>query len=154
MMNIFNDDFRDFIQCLNKHLVEYILVGGYAVIIRGYSRSTGDMDIWVNKTETNYTNLQSAIIEFGLPAEAIKREQFFTTEFDVFSFGKPPYAIEIMTAVKGLDFTSTYELSTIERIDHQLDVRVIHLNQLIVAKKAAGRNKDLNDIENLSPNQK
>jgi predicted acyl esterase len=56
-MNIFNDDFRDFIQCLNKHQVEYVLVGGYAVIIRGYSRSTGDMDIWVNKTEANDATL-------------------------------------------------------------------------------------------------
>jgi hypothetical protein len=149
-MNIFNDDFHDFIQCLNKHHVEYILVGGYAVIIRGYSRSTGDMDIWVNKTEANYANLQSAIIEFGLPPQAIIREQFFSNDFDVFSFGKPPYAIEIMTAVKGLDFTMSYQSSTIERMDNTIDVRVIHLNQLIEAKKAAGRNKDLNDLENLA----
>lgn len=148
-MNIFNDDFRDFIQCLNKHQVEYILVGGYAVIIRGYSRSTGDMDIWVNKTEANYANLLAAIIEFGLPAVAVIKEQFFSNEFDVFSFGKPPYAIEIMTAVKGLDFMITYNLSTIECIDNVIDVRVVHLNQLREAKKAAGRNKDLNDLENL-----
>lgn len=148
-MNIFNDDFRDFIQCLNKHQVEYVLVGGYAVIIRGYSRSTGDMDIWVNKTEANYANLLAAIIEFGLPAVAVIKEQFFSNEFDVFSFGKPPYAIEIMTAVKGLDFMITYDLSTVERIDNVIDVRVVHLNQLREAKKAAGRNKDLNDLENL-----
>ena len=147
-MNIFNEDFHDFIQCLNKSQVEYILVGGYAVIIRGYSRSTGDMDIWVNKTVLNYDKLQAAIIEFGLPGEAIRKDQFFSDEFDVFSFGRPPFAIEIMTAVKGLDFMNTYQLSTIEHID-DIKVRIIHLNQLIVAKKAAGRNKDLNDIENL-----
>ncbi len=147
-MDIFNDDFHDFIQCLNKFQVEYILVGGYAVIIRGYSRSTGDMDIWVNKTDLNYDKLQAAIIEFGLPGEAIIKDQFFSDEFDVFSFGRPPFAIEIMTAVKGLDFMSTYKLSTIEQVDN-IEVRIIHLNQLIQAKKAAGRNKDLNDIENL-----
>ena len=148
-MNIFNDDFHDFIECLNKNEVEYILVGGYAVIIRGYSRSTGDMDIWVNKTESNYRKLQKAITEFGLPAQAIVKDQFFSTEFDVFSFGKPPYAIEVMTAVKGLDFPGTYQSSSLVRIDDKIDVRVIHLHQLIKAKKAAGRNKDLNDIENL-----
>lgn len=150
-MNIFNEDFHDFIQSLNKFEVEYILVGGYAVIVRGYSRSTGYMDIWVNKTEVNYHKLQSAIIEFGLPAKAIQKDQFFSDEFDVFSFGKPPFAIEIMTAVKGLDFVKTYQSSTIERIDNRIDVRIIHLNQLLEAKKAAGRNKDLNDIENLPP---
>ena len=55
-MNIFNDDFKDFILYLNQNEVEYIVVGGYAVIIRGYSRSTGDIDIWVNKTEENFIN--------------------------------------------------------------------------------------------------
>ena len=56
-MNIFNDDFKDFILYLNQNEVEYIIVGGYAVIIRGYSRSTGDIDIWVNKTEENFSNI-------------------------------------------------------------------------------------------------
>jgi hypothetical protein len=150
-MNIFNDDFQDFISSLNKFDVEYILVGGYAVIIRGYSRSTGDLDIWVNKSESNFNQLQLAITEFGLPSKAIPKEKFFSNDFDVFSFGKPPYAIEIMTAVKGLDFYDTYKQSTIELVDG-IAVRIIHLNQLIEAKKAAGRNKDLNDLENL-PNQ-
>lgn len=147
-MNIFNDDFKDFLIFLNQYEVEYIVVGGYAVIIRGYSRSTGDIDIWVNKTEGNYNKLQKAIKAFGLPDIAIKKEEFFSNDFDVFAFGKPPYAIEIMTAVKGLDFMSTFNNSTIEQIN-ETPVRIIHLQNLIVAKKAAGRSKDLNDIENL-----
>ena len=55
-MNIFNDDFKDFILYLNQNEVEYIVVGGYAVIIRGYSRSTEDIDIWVNKNEEKNVN--------------------------------------------------------------------------------------------------
>lgn len=147
-MNIFNDDFKDFIIYLNQYEVEYIVVGGYAVIIRGYSRSTGDIDIWVNKTEENFINLQKVIKAFGLPEIAIKKEEFFSDIFDVFTFGKPPYAIEIMTAVKGLDFISSYNNSTIEQIN-ETPIRIIHLQNLLEAKKAAGRNKDLNDIENL-----
>lgn len=42
MDNLFVDDFRDFILSLNKADVEYKLVGGYAVNIHGYRRSTGD----------------------------------------------------------------------------------------------------------------
>ena len=38
MGTIFNDDFREFIQAMNNHDVEYILVGGYAVILHGYRR--------------------------------------------------------------------------------------------------------------------
>lgn len=147
-MDVFNQDFQDFIQCLNNHQVEYMLVGGYAVILRGYSRSTGDMDIWVNKTEPNFILLQKAITAFGLPLEAIPKDQFFSDDYDVFSFGRPPFAIEIMTALKGVDFTEAFKRATIQTVDG-VGVRVIHLNQLIQAKKAAGRYKDLNDIENL-----
>lgn len=45
MGTIFNSDFRDFIQALNNQHVQYILVGGYAVILHGYRRVTGDMDM-------------------------------------------------------------------------------------------------------------
>jgi hypothetical protein len=47
MANIFNEDFSEFISCFNKQEVEYILVGGMAVILNGYNRTTGDMDVWV-----------------------------------------------------------------------------------------------------------
>ena len=135
-MQIFNEDFQDFIELLNKYDVEYMLVGGYAVIIRGYSRSTGDMDIWVNKTESNFQKLFQTVIEFGLPVEAIPQEQFFSTQYDVFAFGKPPSAIEIMTAVKGVSFNETFILSTLELVD-KIPVHVIQLNHLIEAKKAS-----------------
>ena len=48
MSNIFNEDFIYFIQALNNAEVKYVLIGGYAVIIHGYQRTTGDMDILWN----------------------------------------------------------------------------------------------------------
>ncbi len=50
MGNIFNEDFRDFVMALNAQQVKYMLVGGYSVILHGYARTTGDMDIWVKRT--------------------------------------------------------------------------------------------------------
>lgn len=148
-MNILNPDFKDFISCLNDFQVEYMLVGGYAVIIRGYSRSTGDLDIWVNKTNRNFIALQKALVKFGLPREAILKEKFFSDAFDVFSFGRPPFAIEILTALKGISsFDEAFNLATIEVIDDTA-VKVIHLRHLIRAKQAGGRFKDKNDLENL-----
>lgn len=46
MTNIFNDDFRDFLDSLNKTENRYILVGGYSVVLHEYSKTTGDMDLW------------------------------------------------------------------------------------------------------------
>ena len=64
MGNIFNEDFHDFISALNDNEVEYILVGGYSVILHGYSRTTGDLAIWINKEKENYFKLVKAFEEF------------------------------------------------------------------------------------------
>lgn len=64
--NIFNVDFQDFIASLNTCGVAYILVGGYSVILHGYSRTTGDMDIWVQNTTENYMRLKEAFDRFGM----------------------------------------------------------------------------------------
>ncbi|CAN5637562.1 hypothetical protein BH10BAC3_BH10BAC3_19310 [soil metagenome] len=53
MANLFNKDFTDFLGAFNNQKVEHFLVGGYAVILHGYIRSTGDMDVWVNKKFEN-----------------------------------------------------------------------------------------------------
>lgn len=49
----FEQDFVDFIEICNKHAVEYLVVGGLAVVVHGYPRFTGDMDIWMNLTDAN-----------------------------------------------------------------------------------------------------
>jgi hypothetical protein len=71
-------------------------------------------------------------------------------KFDVFSFGNPPSSIYIMVTVKGLNFYECYKNAVYFEEDG-LMIRTIFLNDLISAKKAAGRSKDLNDLENLIP---
>ena len=150
MPNIFNEDFRDFINALNKHQVEYLLVGGYAVILNGYRRTTGDMDIWVKVTPENHRKLLNAYLSFGLPTIDISEENFLNNnEIEVFTYGIPPVCIDIMKIVKGCNFEEAYLLSNI--FDEEgLLIRFIHINTLIQSKKAAGRHKDLDDIEKLS----
>ena len=88
MANIFNDDFQDFLKSLNEYNVEYILVGGYSVILHGYSRTTGDMDIWVKKTKENYLKIGKAFRRFGMPLFDMTESNFLSNPaFDVFTFG-------------------------------------------------------------------
>ncbi|WP_339795181.1 hypothetical protein [uncultured Imperialibacter sp.] len=85
MGNIFNDDFRDFISSLNSHRVEYILIGGYSVILHGYPRTTGDLDIWVNRTEENYSKVENSFKEFGMSVFDMTKENFlYNPEYNVF----------------------------------------------------------------------
>lgn len=149
MANIFNEHFREFIQALNENDVEYVLVGGMAVILHGYVRGTGDMDIWVNKTKDNYKKLVKAFNQFGMPVFDMTEKAFLGNEFDVWGIGVQPVRIEIMTAVKGLNFEETYKLSQFYD-EEEIKIRFIHLNHLIEAKKAAGRFRDLDDIDQLT----
>jgi hypothetical protein len=95
MGNIFNDDYSDFLSALNEQEVKYLLVGGFSVILHGYSRTTGDMDIWVERTLENYLKIKKAFHQFGMPVFDMTEDNFLNhPEWDVFTFGVPPVAID------------------------------------------------------------
>jgi hypothetical protein len=149
MANVLNADFTEFIDALNQKQVEYILVGGYAVIFHGYNRTTGDLDIWVNPTSANYKKLQDAFQFFKMPVFDMTEEKFLQTEnYDVFSFGRPPVQIEILTKVKGLEFQIAWSRASFSEFDGVM-VKILDIRDLKIAKKAAGRAKDQADLENL-----
>jgi len=86
MANIFNEDFSEFISCFNKQEVEYILVGGMAVILNGYNRTTGDMDVWVKKSGDNHDRIVKAFHNFGTHVFDMAKEKFLGKQFYVWSF--------------------------------------------------------------------
>ncbi|WP_194777560.1 nucleotidyltransferase [Pararhodonellum marinum] len=148
-LNVFNDDFKEFIESLNTFEVDYILIGGYAVILHGYNRTTGDLDIWVNPTEINYTKLIKAFSFFGFPTSAIDLKRFLNQEtYNVFTFGRPPIAIDIVTSIQGVEFKDAIQNASEVQVQG-IVVRLLSLSDLILTKKAAGRFKDLDDIQNL-----
>jgi len=57
----------DFIGALNLHNVRYILGWRLLCGATGYSRTTGDMDIWVERNHVNYLNIVRAFQTFGIP---------------------------------------------------------------------------------------
>lgn len=149
MGNILNQDFSDFIEALNKANVEYVLVGGFAVIFHGYNRTTGDLDIWVNPTKENYRRLKIAFSTFGMSLFDMTEEKFLdSVQYDVFTFGRPPVCIEILTSVKGLHFEETIANASLQKMDN-VEVRVVDIRDLISAKKAANRFKDKDDLEHI-----
>ena len=149
MVNIFHEDFRDFLNALNEAEVRYLLVGGYSVVLHGYSRTTGDMDLWVERSAENYQKLKIAFQKFGMPVFDMTEENFLSHPiWDVFTFGTPPVAIDIMVKLEGLSFDAAFKNAIIFE-DDDLRIRTISRIDLIMTKKIAGRAKDINDLENL-----
>jgi len=82
-------------------------VGGYSVIIHGYNRTTGDLGLWINPTSENYNRLIKAFRLFQMPLFGMTKEKFLSNKYDVFTYGRPPVSIDIMTHVKSLNFEET-----------------------------------------------
>jgi hypothetical protein len=146
MPNLFNFDFLEFLELLDKHKVDFLLVGGYAVIIHGYTRSTGDLDLWINQTTENYNNLKKVYQDFGAPI--FSEQDFQSDKFDVWSIGVEPRKIEILTHVDGLFFEESKAHCNCFELE-KIKVPYIDFEDLIKNKLASGRYKDLADIEQL-----
>ncbi|OAB27286.1 MULTISPECIES: hypothetical protein [Flavobacterium] len=133
-----------------QNKVRYITIGGFAVNIYGYNRNTGDIDIYLEDTLENRINLRKALKSIDLgDFETIETMQFIPgwTDFTL-SYG---LRLDIMTAVKGLEnksFDSLLNDATVLMIK-ETPVYFIDYDNLIIAKKATNRPKDILDIEEL-----
>ncbi len=143
-----NQDFREFIQSLNANQVRYLVVGGYAVALHGYPRYTKDIDIWVEMTPQNATQIIQALQEFGFGSLGLKVRDFLEAD-TIVQLGYPPRRIDILTTLPGVDFVDCFEARNVVGFEG-VQVNFINLDDLIKNKRAAGRAQDLADIENLS----
>jgi hypothetical protein len=144
---LLTDDFKEFLKSLNASHAEYLLVGGYAVGFHGYPRATIDLDIWVRPTPDNAQRVIAALRQFGFDSIEL-RPQLFTNPDSLVRFGVPPFRIELMTSIDGVQFDQCYRNAVRADIE-DVPVMIIALADLKVNKRAAGRHKDLNDLENL-----
>ena len=144
---VLNKDFKEFIELLNAHQIKYLVVGGYAVTIHGYPRYTNDIDIWLQVDKTNAENIIETLKDFGFSSLNIKAEDFLELD-KVIQLGFPPNRIDLLTSISGVEFKDCYPKRVFVEIDG-LKIDFIDLDSLKINKKASGRHKDLNDLENL-----
>jgi hypothetical protein len=140
-------DYKDFIQSLNENKVEYLLVGGYAVIHYGYPRLTIDMDIWINPTKENARKVYDSLEHFGYPMDKVNINDFLIPDL-IFQIGRAPVRIDVLTSIEGVSFIEASKNKTILN-DEGLEIPLIGLEDLKKNKKAVGRHKDLDDLEKL-----
>ncbi len=139
--------FKEFLRLLNARGVEYLLVGGHAVAYHGRPRPTGDIDFWVAVGPENADRLVRVFQEFGANHPDLS-PALFLTEKQIVRVGFPPVRIEVLTTVSGLKFEECYP-SRIRGVVDGIPIDIISLEHLRANKRAAGRHKDLDDLENL-----
>lgn len=144
---LLTDDFREFLRRLDAQRVDYLLIGGYAVALHGYPRATVDLDIWVRVEPDNAARIVAALRDFGFDSPLLT-ERLFLQPDQIVRFGVPPFRIALLTSIAGVDFDAYRGRAVVLPIDG-LTVPVISLDDLKINKRAAGRHKDLADLEQL-----
>jgi len=142
-----NRDVLELIELLNSHKVKYMLIGGYAVMHYTEPRYTKDIDFYTEATNENAKNIVNALSKFGVPKNQLREELFATSE-NFFKLGKPPWRVDFITSLKGIDFNEIYS-KTSEISFGGLIIKIISKNDLIKVKELAGRTQDLLDVEKL-----
>lgn len=141
------NDFKEFLRLLHAHEVEYLLIGGYAVGYYGYPRATNNIDFWISSQPDNAERIISVLREFGFDTPNLSSSLFMQEECHV-RMGVTPMQIEIITCISGVNFAECYTARNVVEMDG-VQVNLISLPHLKANKKASGRLKDLNDLENL-----
>ena len=140
-------DFRDLLSALADSNAEYLVVGGWAVGVHSEPRFTKDLDIRIGQSPENLERVVRALETFGAPPGIL--DDLRRLGPDEFLFlGVPPARIDVLRTIPGADFEAAFA----DRLSIEWDgvaVNVIGREDLIRAKRAAGRERDLRDLRAL-----
>lgn len=142
-----NSDFKELLQAFANAGVEYLIVGGYAVMHYSQPRYTKDLDLWLNPTLANAQRVSRAFARFGIPLIEIV-EADLATPGTQYVIGRAPMQIDFLTSLPGLDFAACWEARATAQLE-ETEVYYLGLADLRKAKITAGRLRDLADLEEL-----
>jgi predicted nucleotidyltransferase len=146
-MDVLDEELLHFWRILNRNEVKYIMVGGFAVNMQGFSRATSDADLWLKDEVLNRKNLRKAFVEMGHgDIESLETMEFIPgwTQFNIGG----GITLDILTFMKGLEdqsFDDCLEKANVADFEG-VKVPFLHINDLISNKKAVFRPKDQLDL--------
>jgi hypothetical protein len=143
--------------------IDCIIIGGFAVNAHGFIRASKDLDIVPDPNRENLRRLAAALAD-------LKAGNAESTDFDADEFTLDPTSVhdlaqggnfrletdlgelDIMQWVAGVDSSDLYTELDSQAIDGQpagIPVKVCSLRHLRAMKQAAGRPRDLDDLDHL-----
>ena len=123
------------------------MVGGVAINLNGYQRTTDDIDVWLEDTLQNRECFRQAYKAYaGIDITMMKRLQLIPgwTNFSL----NNGFSLDLMVSMKGLEnfsFDNCYQFSNKATIDDVV-IPFLHINHLLANKKAVNRPKDQIDV--------
>jgi hypothetical protein len=143
-------DFKNLLSAFHAQNVKYLIVGGYAVSFYSQPRATKDIAVFIKADPANAKAVHAALVAFGAPMAEIAIDDLADPR-QFIRFGREPIAVDILPGIDGVDFDSAWERRVEGIIDQAsgLGAWFISKTDLIASKLAAGRARDLADVEEL-----
>jgi len=139
------EDFKEFIELLNTHEVQYVMVGGWVYNLYAPPRATGDIDFFVDRSPANEKKLRTVLTAFGFGSALPESTQTWLTVEKVIMLGREPFRIDLLCHIDGISFDEAF--SNRMEIDYLgLKIPVLSIASLIQNKEATGREKDKADV--------
>jgi len=144
----FSDDMRELLLLFEKYQVKYAVCGGFAVAHYGFIRATMDFDLLVSPGRKNAKGIMKALEEFGFGASGISETAFLNAGTAV-TLGSQPNQIDLLTSMSSHSTDEIISRAGIVKIK-DVTVKMVSYEDLMIAKREAGRPKDLIDYEELT----
>lgn len=146
-MDILDEELIKFWNLLNRNNVSYIMVGGFAVNMQGFSRATEDSDLWLMDELGNRKNLRKAFRELGYGDFPSIETMPFLPGWTQFYIAKG-LVLDIITSMRGLEQVTFEECLGRAKIAdfNGIEVPFLNIDDLIANKKAVARPKDQIDV--------
>ena len=143
-----NSDFSELLKLFNANNVEYLVIGGYALIQYAEPRYTKDLDLWISTDSKNAAAVYIALQQFGAPLDGLTQSDFSEDGF-FYQIGVPPVRVDILMGIPGVQFREAWKRRETVWFD-DLPVFFISRQDLIAVKRASGRPQDIIDADLLS----
>ncbi|MBF0492851.1 MAG: nucleotidyl transferase AbiEii/AbiGii toxin family protein [Deltaproteobacteria bacterium] len=152
MQNLVSADFEEIFKILNEFGIKYLVVGAFAVINYTEPRYTKDLDILILPDINDHQRVYQALKKFGAPLQGINPEDFKNPEL-VYQIGVEPFRIDILTQIDGVKLPEVWDRKS-EALYGDTLIHVLSFEDIVSAKRASARPKDLLDIDTLYYHQK
>lgn len=140
-------DFDEFCALLIAHRVDFAIIGAYALAFHGAPRFTGHLEILIAPTEANGDRLLKAIDAFGFPTAPLTAAEL-ATGTKLIEMGVPPVQIHVMSQIDGVTSDEVWNTRQTGPLGRHT-VAFIGRDTFLRNKRAAGRQRDLADVEAL-----
>jgi hypothetical protein len=148
-------DLLALIAALNRHQVDYVLVGGMAALVYGATRPTEDLDIVARDTDDNMERMARALNEVNARSDVADHASLFDLRAMNTRWSTDAGTVDVLVSAAG-PATSTINWRTLEPTAQTIAhsgylLHIVSLEDLLEMKLSVGRPRDIAVAEQLVP---